>query len=57
MQTFEQLQQSDNELLREHAMIITGQLSGEQKALVLDTFKAGTCRLLISTVGRAAGNL
>jgi hypothetical protein len=37
-------------LLQEHAILMTGELSGEQKNLVLEMFRAGVCRLLISTV-------
>lgn len=31
-------------------MVITGQMSGESKATVLDVFRSGRCRLLLSTV-------
>ena len=50
MQTYAAMQGADSALLREHAMLIHGQMTGEQKHLVLKTFKEGRCRLLISTV-------
>ena len=50
MQTHEMMLEEAEPLLRDHALLIHGQMSSEQKHLVLDTFKAGRCRLLISTV-------
>lgn len=44
------MQEAEDALLREHAMLIHGQMTSEQKHLVLKTFKEGRCRLLISTV-------
>ena len=50
VQTYEKMRDSEEPLLSEHALLITGQMSSAQKHLVLSTFRAGTCRLLISTV-------
>ena len=44
------MEESEEALLAEHAMVVTGQMTSEQKHLVLATFRAGTKRLLISTV-------
>jgi ATP-dependent DNA helicase RecG len=50
VQTFELMQKSQKPLIKEHVMLMHGQMAGEQKQLVLDTFKQGSRRLLISTV-------
>lgn len=41
---------SRDDVLAEHALMITGQMTGAQKAAVLDAFRSGTKRLLIATV-------
>eukprot|EP00892_Ulva_mutabilis_P000268 jgi/Ulvmu1/10241/UM060_0042.1 len=48
-QAYEQVRAEGGELAQ-HAMVITGQMSGESKAMVLDVFRRGRCRLLLSTV-------
>jgi superfamily II DNA helicase RecQ len=50
MQTFKLMQNSDRPLLKEHALIMHGQMEAKQKQLVLDAFKKGMRRLLVSTV-------
>ncbi|NJR41964.1 MAG: hypothetical protein HC767_04205 [Akkermansiaceae bacterium] len=37
-------------LIAEQAVVITGRMSSEAKAVALDAFRAGHCRLLVSTV-------
>jgi ATP-dependent DNA helicase RecG len=37
-------------VLAEHALVISGRMAGESKALALEAFRAGKCRLLLSTV-------
>lgn len=37
-------------ILARHAAVLTGRMAAGDKALVLDAFRAGTKRLLISTI-------
>lgn len=49
MQAYEQIREAGGQLA-EHAMVMTGQMAGESKATVLEVFRSGRCRLLLSTV-------
>lgn len=45
-----ELLKAEGGLVAEQAVVITGRMSSEAKAVALDAFRAGTCRLLVSTV-------